>query len=434
MSPTVRRTSILIKPDPRRVLLRPFYPSSDAHARRVLDRVLQLSDAEIDSCIERLSAEFEGRHQEPRDFVAQRIEQLRSKLGIEQPLGEARALVLVSCFTQEYACESTALFNPSMVWHPDQAGLQTEERRFLLSLRAIGEGHVSSIAFRSGVVDAHGGIALEPTHRWVRAGQPVEVRRGDDCDEYGPTPPDYEVLYSGNGPLSERILFPSSVREKNGMEDARFVRLRDDNDVGCYYATYTAYDGNNTAPQLLATDDFRRFRIHTLYGRAASNKGLALFPRKIGGRYAMLGRQDHENVSLMFSNSLFHWDHSQPLLQPQFPWELIQLGNCGSPIETDVGWLVLTHGVGAMRKYCIGAALLDRDDPSRVIGRLPEPLLSAENDERNGYVPNVVYSCGALAHGNLLIIPYAMSDYASSIATVDLGELLAALTGPHARA
>jgi predicted GH43/DUF377 family glycosyl hydrolase len=237
----------------------------------------------------------------------------------------------------------------------------------------------------------------------------------------------YEVHFPPDSRLSERVLFPVTPSQSNGIEDARFVLFQDDDGSRTYYATYTAYDGKFVLPQFIETPDFLHFKFITLNGRAVQNKGMALFPRKINGRYAMLGRQDQENLYLMFSDDLHFWNTAQPLLQPAFPWEFIQLGNCGSPIETEAGWLVLSHGVGAMRKYCIGAFLLDRHDPAKVIGRLREPLIKPDENEREGYVPNVVYSCGSLVFERQLIVPYAMSDYATTFATLPLDEVLAAM-------
>ncbi len=298
-----------------------------------------------------------------------------------------------SYFLAEYSLESAALFNPSIVPHPDQTDLPPGALRFILSLRATGEGHISSIIFRAGII--------YPDHR-------IEI-----C---APT-----------GFLTERVLFPATPSQRNGIEDARFVCFRNEDGTHVYYATFTAYDGRVVVPELVETSYFLRFRFISLNGPAAENKGMALFPRKINGLYAMLSRQDNENIYLMFSDNVHFWNERQVLLKPAFSWELIQLGNCGSPIETDAGWLVLSHGVGPMRKYCIGAFLLDRDDPGKVIGRLREPLLKPNENEQEGYVPNVVYTCGALLHQGELIIPYGLADHATGFAIVPLAEVLAAM-------
>jgi predicted GH43/DUF377 family glycosyl hydrolase len=368
-----------------------------------------------------------------------------------------------------------------MVWHPDQSGLEPGSRRFLVSLRATGEGHISSITFRSGTVDAECRIRMDEPTRFVTAPELVPNtlydkklfhRKLAELGVDGPFPgqiletlpeqftldalqlasrralqqnrpqrhelepvvqgmltlakANYEICYSPDHHVSERIIFPSSPTESNGIEDARFVQFVDEGTVS-YYATYTAFDGKVILPQILETDDFLRFRINTLNGPEVRNKGFALFPRKVRGLYAMLSRQDNENIYLMYSDMLHFWYTKELIAKPTYAWEYVQLGNCGSPIETEAGWLVLTHGVGPMRKYALGAFLLDLDDPSRVIGRLDVPLLQPDANEREGYVPNVVYSCGGLVHNRQLIIPYAMSDYASTFATVSLDEVLEAM-------
>jgi predicted GH43/DUF377 family glycosyl hydrolase len=380
--------------------------------------------------------------------------------------------------------ESAALFNPSIVPHPDQTGLAPGALRFLLSLRATGEGHVSSITFRTGVIHpdhrievfAPAGFLTEPrqipnptyarplfvrklnelglaceftrrvTNALAEEFSLEELRSALKVEQF--SLPDgmtlkeqrasqgiwmlarsnYEVQFDPEQSISARIIFPATPSQRNGIEDARFVRFQDDDGSHSYYATFTAYDGTVIMPELVETSDFLHFRFITLNGPAAINKGMALFPRKIGGLYAMLGRQDNENISLMFSDNVHFWNESRVLLTPVYPWELVQLGNCGSPIETEAGWLVLSHGVGPMREYCIGAFLLDLDDPSKVLGRLREPLLRPTQDEREGYVPNVVYTCGSLVHDGLLVIPYGLADHATGFATVPLAEVLAGMS------
>jgi predicted GH43/DUF377 family glycosyl hydrolase len=392
-------------------------------------------------------------------------------------------MLIGAYFTQEYSVESAALFNPSLIWHPDQTGAEDGARRFILSLRSVGEGHLSSITFRSGTIGADGRIGLDPVSPFVTAPRVLEdpfydkplferkLREMGQCDGFAtevlaqlaemftmtelkqslrevrnshrgrrnPEPDlerhailtlaesNYEVFFDPDSPLSERIIFPHSPSEINGIEDARWVELTEDDGSRHYTATYTAYDGRVTLPQLITTVDFVNFKIITLNGPQVQDKGMALFPRRIGGHYAMLSRQDGENIYLMLSDALAFWYTREVVIKPRFPWEYVQVGNCGSPIETPEGWLVLSHGVGAMRRYALGAFLLDLDDPTRVIGRLREPLLTPDSSEREGYVPNVVYSCGSLIHGGRLIIPYAMADWASGFASVDLGELLAEL-------
>lgn len=486
----IRRQPFELRPDPRRVLLRPFLASTVVKpvgtveaSRRLLDvlaRVLMLDDAAVDRVIAGVLAEFRGRHEDIRAMFLERYRKIAPLLPVDRDLGEARQLLIGSFFTNEYSLESTALFNPSMVPAPDQSGLADGELRFILSLRATGEGHISSITFRSGVAARDGTIHLDPVAPFVHSPRPepaaeydlrlfrrkllelgiehhaVKQATADLADCFGMrellarvsslrregaepevvrageravqlAEANYTVRFKQGLGIAEKVIFPYSPLESNGIEDARFVRFTDDDGGVTYYATYTAYNGALVFPQLAETSDFQEFRMSTLNGPAVQNKGLALFPRRISGSYAMLGRQDGENIHLMFSDHPHFWYESKVIIRPSEPWEFIQLGNCGSPIETEAGWLVLTHGVGPMRKYCIGAVLLDLDDPSRVLGRLREPLLGPAADEREGYVPNVVYSCGSLVHDGMLILPYAVSDTATRFAAVPLDELLAKL-------
>ncbi|MES1173601.1 MAG: glycoside hydrolase family 130 protein [Myxococcales bacterium] len=479
----VRRTNIVIRPNAARVLFRPFNQIDEARVVRVFARVSSLRDEEVTQLLEKVMHEFRGRHHRLQQFFLLRFEQMRRFMVTDLPLPEERRMLIGSYFTQEYSVESAALFNPSLVWHPDQTNLAEGSRRFVLSLRSTGEGHISSITFRSGVIDVNSEITLDAVTPFVTTPETVPdpsynknlfrrtlfeinsadafsegvlLRLGDEFNmkelraavrgvelEYRQqsralapatarsilalAEANYEVIYEPMHQMSERIIFPNSPTESNGVEDARFVQFTEDDGQTKYFATYTAYDGRVTFPQLLETTDFLRFKISTLNGPQVQNKGMALFPRKINGRYVMLSRQDGENIFLMYSEDLHFWLSRETLLKPTYGWEFVQLGNCGSPIETEAGWLVLSHGVGPMRKYSIGAFLLDLNDPSKVIGRLREPLLSPEHTEREGYVPNVVYSCGGQIHGKDLIIPYAMSDYASTFALVNVEELLSAL-------
>jgi predicted GH43/DUF377 family glycosyl hydrolase len=481
----VKRTGIILKPSNSRVVIRPFEISNEDRIERIIARVATLSQAEVDCQLEAVMKEFRERHQRTREFFLNRFDQVRQFLLTDHPVSESRRLLIGSYFSQEYSLESAALFNPSMVWHPDQTGLAEGSRRFIVSLRATGEGHISSITFRSGVVDSDNNIRMNEPTRFVASPEVVpnalyekplfqrkltelgidtamtglvlaaledkftlgqleqtikslvranlERRREFDSVSHAMimlAKANYEIRFGSELDVSERIIFPSSPAETNGIEDARFVKFTHDDGRSCYYATYTAYDGRVTLPQLLETDDFFHFKVSTLNGPEVRNKGFALFPRMINGQYAMLSRQDNENVYLMYSEMTHFWHSKILIAKPTYPWEFIQLGNCGSPIETEAGWLVLTHGVGPMRKYSLGAFLLDRDDPSRMIGRLEAPLLEPNANEREGYVPNVVYSCGALPHGRELIIPYAMADYASTFATVPLDDVLNAMKRP----
>jgi predicted GH43/DUF377 family glycosyl hydrolase len=481
----INRTGIVLKPNAARVLFRPFQEVGERGEQsglRILARVLALVEKEVILTLEQVLSEFGARHQRLRDHFLKAFERIRYLLPSDQPLSDERKLLIGAYFTHEYSLEAAALFNPSIVLHPDQAGLPEGTIRFILSLRATGEGHISSITFRSGTIDDRGAIAIDPPTRFVtfpdttpntsyekalflRKLQELGVadamaeavlnvlpesftieqlrleiqflrrhahHRNSEFDRTTNrmlhlAQSNYEVVYSPDQPLSERVIFPTAPNETNGIEDARFVRFIEEDGTALYVATYTAYDGRIFLPQLLETRDFLHFRISTLNGPEVQNKGMALFPRRIHGRYAMLSRQDGENLFLMYSDDLHFWHDKQPLLKPTYPWEFSKIGNCGSPIETDAGWLVISHGVGPMRKYSIGAFLLDREDPLRVIGRLSRPLLSPDETEREGYVPNVVYTCGAMVHAGLLILPYAMSDTASSFATVPISDLLAAM-------
>jgi predicted GH43/DUF377 family glycosyl hydrolase len=477
------RTRIVIKPDYKRVLYRPFTILSEERIVKIIGRIMTLSEKEVKKELGQVMTEFEERHQRLRSFFLNRFENMKKHLLTDQPLSDERKLLIGAYFTQEYSLESAALFNPSMVWHPDQSGLPEGSRRFILSLRATGEGHISSITFRSGEIDKENRININTPTRYVTSSENIinpvyekalferklleldllndfakkilssledffTITDLEECIKILIRPfrnkggeneltakgilslalSNYEIQYSAEQRLSERIIFPHSPSQINGIEDARFVQFTDDDNRRIYYATYTAYDGKVVLPQILETTDFLHFKISTLNGPEAKNKGVALFPRKINGLYAMISRQDNENIFLMYSEHLHFWYTKQLILKPTFSWEFVQLGNCGSPIETEAGWLVLSHGVGAMREYSIGAFLLDKEDPSIVIGRLEEPLLTPNENEREGYVPNVVYSCGSVIHGDELIIPYAMSDYASSIAKVNLNDLLTELT------
>ena len=478
----VKRTGVVLKPNSARVLFRPFEQQDSQRSMRIVGRVMELSEAEVDALLAQVLNEFRGRHQRLMRFFLDRFASVQQHLLTDRQLSENRKLLIGSYFTQEYSLESAALFNPSIVWHPDQGRLEPGSRRFIVSMRATGEGHISSLCFRSGVIDAQGQIAIDKPTGFVTLPQVVPnaeydktlfqrklgemgidggfvesaLSRLDDIftldqlersvqetlRQHRPrhrewetvakaivvlAKANYEIQCDPEGDISERTIFPYSPTEQNGIEDARFVLFTDEQGNSRYYATYTAFDGSVVLPQMVETDDFLRFRISTINGPEIRNKGMALFPRKIEGHYAMLSRQDGENLYLMYSDMLNFWYTKQLVVKPTYPWEFVQIGNCGSPIETDAGWLVLSHGVGPIRKYSIGAYLLDRSDPSRVLGRLREPLLTPDANEREGYVPNVVYSCGAAIHNGQLIVPYAMADFATTFATVPLQQVLDAM-------
>jgi predicted GH43/DUF377 family glycosyl hydrolase len=483
----LERTQCRIRSDASRRLCRLFVPGQETLIRgeprvmAVIDRVLDLSEEDADTTLGRTLARFSGHYRDLATTLEQNFDRVAHRLDSAIRVGRARRQLIGAYLTQEYALEAAALFNPSMVAHPDQAGCQPGEVRFIMSLRAVGEGHLSSIEFRTGTI-GDSGIRLDPPGPFPDTGRasPVpldrelfrakladlgaeddnarflwdvlqphfttaelntalaelhkqRLTRGDsaalaDRARYLAAST-YAVEFDERSALSERVLWPVGPAESHGMEDARVVRFTDGDDV-TYYATYTAFDGSQVAPHLLETGDFQTFTVSPLAGPSARNKGMAIFPRRIGGRYAALSRWDRESNAIGYSVDGRRWSEAITIQTPTRPWELTQLGNCGSPIETPTGWLVLTHGVGPMREYAIGAILLDLEHPERLIAALPEPLLVADESEREGYVPNVVYSCGAMIHGDNIVLPYGCSDSYVRIALVDLSQLLERLTRP----
>jgi predicted GH43/DUF377 family glycosyl hydrolase len=482
----VARSDVRIRPDPHRVIVKPWIPGEPSPtaepSRRelFLRRILAIPEQNVAGLLAQVRERFNHRHPD-LDAVLRRHCAAAldgSDLG---SLSDERRLLIGAYHTHEYSIEAAALTNPSIVPAPDQNGTGDGEQRFVLSLRAIGEGHLSSIEFRTGVVDSRGEVRLDPPGPYAVTAESTPplyekalflnkvLEVGGDQDlaslVLSPLPPkftmaelddriaavyregispavafetvkiihwlatsNYVATFAEETNLSERVLFPSGPNESMGMEDARFVRFVDDDGATMYYATYTAYDGFNILPQMIETEDFRSFRIATLNGAHAQNKGMALFPRRIHGRHAALSRHDRENLHILFSDdSARFWNEGYLLATPRQPWALRQIGNNGSPIETEAGWLVLTHGVGPMRRYALGAMLLDLDDPRQVIASLPEPLLEPGEDERDGYVPNVLYTCGALVHNNHLVVPYGFSDVGTNFATLPLDDLLDAL-------
>lgn len=484
----VRRTVHRLHPDPRRVLARLFVPGQElliegeSRAGSVIDRILALDDHQVAASLDEVFSLFEGRHRDLTAILDEHFALVAHRVPRPLQLSPARARLIGAYFTQEYAVEAAAVCNPSIVPHPDQTGLASGECRFVMSVRAIGEGHRSSIAFRTGVLGADAEVSLDDPGPHVVGGRLGEatyrreqfrrVLRTIEDDHSSASfvldslperfsshdlevalraladqlvtrrdanrtiegisriaASNYEVAFPADSSLAERVLSPIAPTESHGLEDARFVHFDDDDGTSTYYATYTAYDGGRVTSQLLATDDFRTFSSTRLTGRAAANKGMALFPRRIGGRYVALSRWDRETNAIVTSDDPTDWDDPVTVQRPVEPWELVQLGNCGSPVETRDGWIVLTHGVGPMRRYVIGAQLLDPDDPARVIGHLPEPLVVPTRDERDGYVPNVVYSCGSMLHGDHLVLPYGMGDANVGVAIVPLDQLLDRLAG-----
>ncbi len=487
MGITVNRKNILFKPKLDRVLARRFNLSPE-RSKRIIQRVLALSDEQKNSLITQILRNYARRHRSVLNVLERNFkfkEQELKELKIDsKKLSDVEKLLIGSFFTMEYSIEAAAYFNPSIVISPDQSQTHEGEKRVILSFRAVGEGHLSSIVFRSGIIDKNLNIELDevgilldkPKHvknyrykkddfmeKLLQLHNPekkilkiVEDKIADtfiydelvrfikEIEEENELTHDsqilmqqmlwlasshYEIAYSLDTSISERVIFPISDTEKNGIEDARFVAYKDSKGRITYYATYTAYDGHSILPKLLSTKDFLHFKIQPINGKIA-NKGAALFPRKVNGKYAMLCRVDGENSYVSFSDSLTNWHEEIYLVaEPEFPWEFIQVGNCGSPLETEKGWLVITHSVGPMREYVIGAMLLDLKDPTKVLGKLTEPLLFANEEERNGYVPNVLYSCGQIIHNNHLILPYAYSDHESTYATISIDELLDTLLG-----
>ena len=486
LSDLVTRSPERLRADRARVIAQLFVPGhegfehQESRAGVVLARVLALSEDDVVSALNDVMTRFAGRHRDLVGVFRRHAGELADRLGPDTDISDERMVLLGAVFTNEYAIEGAALCNPSIVFHPDQTGIAAGSVRFVLSVRGIGEGHRSSIGFRTGVIDSAGRPSADDCAPVATVGDIVpglldsavfrmELNRLDDAGEAAAYVLDplgerfswaelagrlvklrthlitrrrahemiteleaiaersYGIEFSGETALSERVLWPSMFAEAQGMEDARFVRFIDDDGSVIYYATYTAYSGTEISQQLLQTRDFQSFISRPMVGAAAANKGLALFPRRIGGRFAALSRSDRESNSIAYSDHPFVWPSAVPCQRPVQSWEVLQLGNCGPPIETDAGWLVLTHGVGPMRTYRLGAILLDLEDPAQVIGRLREPLLSPAPDERNGYVPNVVYSCGALVHAQTLVLPYGIGDAAIGFATVPLPRLLNAL-------
>jgi predicted GH43/DUF377 family glycosyl hydrolase len=423
----LNRQALYLRPDPTRVIVRPFKPATEPRdlnptdkmrANHIVDRVMALDSEAVAAQLKDVLDNFLGRHRNLLEKFEARANEMEDAFATHGDFSTEQRQLIGAYFLNEYSFEASALFNPSIVPHPDQSDAPDGGVRFILSLRAVGEGHVSSLTFRTGTIMAAGSLSVDPTARLASSPRV--------CQESGPDGECVELIFKPEGDLSERVIFPVTESQSNGIEDARFVQFSD-GDRKIYYATYTAYSGRAIRSELIETSDFRSFRLIPLRGAAARNKGMALFPRKIGGRYAMIARQDNENLYLIYSDDLYTWDGGQPILKPQFPWEFVQIGNCGSPIELDEGWLLLTHGVGAVRKYSIGAALLDKNDPSKVLARSREPILRPEPSEREGYVPNVVYTCGAMRHKNQIILPYAVSDTFSNFATFKISALLEAM-------
>ena len=476
VKPLVKRRKTKIERDTSRVIARANIPEM-SRIRKIIDRVLGLSQDQAENLLHEIIFNFTDRHKDIELQFENNFNKVLEFMPTKEAISHTKKMLIGSYFTMEYALESAALFNPSIIPHPDQSGVSEGSLRFIMSLRATGEGHVSSIVFRSGIIESNNSLHFDSISDFAETPQLAhdlvydkhsfclkleEMKTWDEtCIRILDQVPDaftyqelkvsigvlyldpnfkcndisiniinwlansnYKLQFDEKAKISERVIFPVSENESRGIEDARFVQFYEDNGDITYYATYTAYNGHSILSHLIETKDFLTFDIATLNGKAIKNKGMALFPRKINGKYVMLSRQDGENNYIMFSDNLHFWHNSQMLQEPEQAWEFVQVGNCGSPIEINEGWLVLTHGVGPMRQYCIGAILLDKEHPEKVIARLEEPLLTPNEGEREGYVPNVVYSCGSLIHNNMLIIPYAMSDITSGIASVNVKDLI----------
>ncbi|MFV1998376.1 MAG: glycoside hydrolase family 130 protein [Acidiferrobacterales bacterium] len=482
ISELVRRKSIVMKANVNRVITRPYIPHGEARVQDIINRVLGLDEDQVVSLFDTTMHNFSHRHRNFRNILEGNFERVSAYVPSVDKLSKERRLLIGAYFTAEYSVEAAALFNPSIVKVASQEADSEGSCRFVMSFRATGEGHISSIEFRGGIIDANGDfffdalsnyIATPETRsnprynrllfqmklqemgandkvvRWLLDELPKQFPQDDLLekleglrdvgnlrrqDKKAATEmvmwlvqSNYEILFPKDHPISERVIFPVSTTESQGIEDARFVRFVDDDGTVTYYATYTAFNGDRILPQLIKTTDFLAFKVMTMYGAQAHGKGMALFPRKIGGKFAMLSRQDGAHCSIMFSDTLHYWEQASILQEPEFPYEFFQMGNSGSPIETSEGWLVVTHGVGPMRTYSLGIELLDLEDPTRIVSRIEHPILQPNPQEREGYVPNVVYSCGAIIHQNELIIPYAYADHSCTIATLSLSEVMTRL-------
>jgi predicted GH43/DUF377 family glycosyl hydrolase len=419
----VIHSPLRLQADPARVVVRPFHiaienhpvPGRPGRVRRIVDAVLALDETTAEAELEMVLRDFEARHWQTRNVFLTRYAAIEKGLGLDgASIGPIHQQLIGAYFCHEYSYAAAALMNPSIIAHPDQSGLSHGAVRIAMSLRAVGEGHISSVAFREGIMGPGPVLELMP--------EPPFATAADSAIELGNGA--IEVHRNRDSSLSGTVLFPMTEAQRNGLEDLRLVEFTHDDGTAEWLGTYTAYSGSTIRSELLRTRDFRNFTLSPMSGPAARNKGMALFPRTVGGKYMMIGRQDGENLYLLKSSTLDNWGEGELLLVPQYPWEQVQIGNCGSPIELDEGWLLLTHGVGAMRKYSIGAVLLDKNDPSRVIGRMTQPLLSPADEDREGYVPNVVYTCGAIRHGDLLFVPYGVADSSVAFAFVPIKSLI----------
>ena len=470
----VKRSNIQIKANPNKVIINfldlGVNTNNTSRLNRLIDSILTIPEHELPTIYEHIKNNFAFRHKKFEHYLKLNYKKIASELPNNAIVSEIRSLVMGAYFSKEYSIQSAALFNPSMVAHPNQNGLKDGEKRFIISLRSVGEGHISSIEFRSGIVDSAGNITLDDETRFsscsekdfskvyskktiikntnvlhdfdqsildvfeddfqysdylekVKTNVFSRFDKASQATLFHILDTNYDVITDGTAPICERVIFPNASGESMGMEDVRFIAFTE-NETTQYIGTYTAYNGHQISPQLIITEDFVHFKARSMYGAAVSDKGMGLFPEKIDGRYVMIGRQGGENITMMYSDDLFIWDDFEVIMRPEDTWGYVQLGNCGGPIKTNEGWLVITHAVGPLRKYVLGAILLDLKNPSKIIKKLNKPLLSPNENEREGYVPNVVYSCGSMTHSENLILPYAMSDSASTFATINIKDLL----------
>ena len=425
-APATLPSEILLRPEPSRVVLRPFVPAENggvppqnrSRVERILDRLLSLTEADLDHELDRVLSSLTGRHREVEHVLQRRFYDIVDPHRNGRAISPKQMLLAGAYFTEEYSFESTALFNPSIVAHPDQSGVADGALRIVLSLRGVGEGHISSIIFRTGTFAADGALTIDRPSRWAISPR-IETIPGGAPDD-----PGVRLFYGGHDDLSELVLFPVTFHQRHGVEDLRLVRFVEDDGQVVYLGTYTAFSGEEVRQELLRTPDFASFDLNALRGNLSATKGMALFPHRIGGHYAMLGRHDHENVWLLKSNDLYNWDSGDIIISPRWPWEFVQTGICSPPIEIDEGWLFISHGVGAIRNYCLGACLLDKHDPAKVLARSIEPLIRPNPETRDGYVPNVAYSCGALVLGRTLLLPYGVADSVTAFAAHQLDTLL----------
>lgn len=413
---------VVLKPDPSRTVVRPFEPgypkgfdTGRTRTDETVDLILSLDEEELQRQLTGVTASLDENHRDVDTTLLRRFGELADRIQAAASLSPEQQRLMGAYFSQEYAYEAAALFNPSAVPHPDQSGLADGAVRFVLSLRGVGEGHVSSVTFRTGVWTPGGDLTIDaPGSTSV---PPIIVPHDEDDGAV-------HLDCGGSRSISETVLFPTLPSQRQGIEDMRLVRFVEDDGCATYHGTYTAFSGAEARSELLSTADFKSFEMRAITGEVASAKGMALFPRRVDGRYVTLGRQDNKNIWLNLSDDLLHWNGGAKLIEPRYPWEFVQMGNCGSPLEIDEGWLVLTHGVGTVRNYCIGACLLDKHDPSKLLARTPRPVLAPSPHERDGYVPNVVYTCGALLSGRTLLLPYAVADSFSAFGSLSVDNLL----------